>query len=165
MVYTPREPEKKEIALQTRAGKDIVNSQLFEISSIEIALLGDIERDYPFVIFRATPDPVYNCHGLTFASRRTGIDRSDMVHKILSEDGYKKIDNIDDVLPGDIVIYYGENGDIEHSGIVVTKPVGIIKRPWIVSKWGDYKEAIHYIDDCPYDGRNVEYYRVRDNVN
>ena len=94
MAYSLGELEKKDIALQTRAGNDITNSQLFEISPIEIALLADIERDHPFVIFRATPDPVYNCHGLTFTSRRTGIDRSDIVHQILFEDGYKIIEEM-----------------------------------------------------------------------
>jgi len=51
MVYSPRETEQKEIALQTRAGNDIANSQIFEIFQAEIDLLGDIGRDHPFVFF------------------------------------------------------------------------------------------------------------------
>ncbi len=164
MVYIPGTQDKKEIALQTRKGNDIINSQLFEISPAEMAIMKGTERFRPFVTFRTFPDPIYNCHGLTFASRRTGIDNSKIIRRIIGEDEYTLISNIDYVLPGDIVIYVDEVGDIEHSGIVISKPFGIAKQPWVVSKWGSYKEAIHLLDDCPYEYRSVEFYRIDSDV-
>ena len=82
------------------------------------------------------------------------------VRKILDEDDYKKVPDAD-VLPGDVVVYIKENGDIEHSGVVLTKPgteqLGI---PKVVSKWGKFREVIHWANDCPYDWCRIEYYRI-----
>jgi hypothetical protein len=104
----------------------------------------------------------YNCHGLTFASRRTEITSPAEIRKILVEDAYEMV-QINDVLPGDIVIYISNDNDIEHSGIVVDVPrfVGqILPNPKILSKWGSAHEVIHMVRDCPYNASRVEYYRV-----
>src|SRR5262245_35364311 len=37
------------------------------------------------------PCRTFNCHGLTFASRRTWIDKSGEVQKILDDDGYVEV--------------------------------------------------------------------------
>lgn len=64
-------------------------------------------------------------------------------------------------MPGDIVIYISNDGDIEHSGIVVEiSPEGIVRNPRVLSKWGTAHEVIHRIADCPYVGSRIEYYRV-----
>lgn len=110
------------------------------------------------------PSAYYNCHGLTFASRRTEIILPDEVRKVLKEDHYERID-LRNVLPGDVVIYVGPGGAIDHSGIVVelmrlnvNGPVYTVR---IVSKWGGAHEVFHLLNDCPWsENTTVEYYRV-----
>lgn len=106
----------------------------------------------------------YNCHGLTFASRRTAIESSAEVAKILMHDGYERVDG-DKIMPGDVVIWRAaasEGGEIIHSGIVVQVPPQnntLIQNPQVVSKWGYAHECVHPVLDTPYSG-SIEYYRV-----
>ena len=83
----------------------------------------------------------------------------DWVELIQNDDNYKNIEN-DKILPGDIILYFSDNGDIEHSGIVISEPSQYLKIPDVLSKWGKYKEVIHAANVCPYT-YNVKYYRVR----
>lgn len=50
------------------------------------------------------PCSTYNCHGLTFASRRTQISQPSEVAKILADDDYTEI-SLKNVMVGDIAIY------------------------------------------------------------
>ena len=147
------------IALQTRNRNNIPNSQSHEISAFEKAQAPYYERKFPHVKFRTPPNPIYNCHGLTFASKRTGISLTNALQTIIHDDGYTIV-NRDEVLPGDIIIYYSEDGDIEHSGIVVSERDKQWKMPLVVSKWGKYSEVVHLAYDCPYTMANARYYRV-----
>lgn len=102
----------------------------------------------------------YNCHGLTFGSRRTQIVDPAEVRKILTQDAYHKIGSAD-ILPGDIVVYIGPNGDIEHSGVVMdVDKSALVPTPKVLSKWGVAHEVVHFLRDCPYASTNVEFYRV-----
>src|SRR2546430_14604689 len=84
---------------------------------------------------RTDPNPRYNCHGLTFASRRTCVLDENEISRILQEDGYEPVGR-EAVLPGDIAVYYSNNGSsIDHSGIVVSAPEGPGGVPMICSKW------------------------------
>ena len=148
-----------DIALETREGKPIPNSQSHEFSPAEIAQYAILERAWAQVEFRTPPNPIYNCHGLTFASKRTGIWETAALHTILNDDGYTEVDG-SEVLPGDIILYYTETGDVEHSGIVVTTPNDQLGIPKVVSKWGRYREAVHWAHMCPYEFSNMRYYRV-----
>src|SRR5215475_3392448 len=93
----------------------------------------------------------YNCHGLTFASRRTEINDPQVVRTILEEDDYRKISRAD-LLIGDTVIYV-ERGDVSHSGIVVSVPpldtqiVDALAGVRVLSKWGEGQEVIHDVRD------------------
>lgn len=112
------------------------------------------------VIRRAPGCCRYNCHGLTFASRRTGIWDAESVTKILKMDGYEKIQP-SDVLPGDVLLYVSAEGDIEHSAVVVIKPTReSLNIPIVFSKWGIGPEFIHPANNCPYAFNNHEYYRI-----
>lgn len=97
----------------------------------------------------------YNCHGLTFAARRTCIAAAD-VPAILKDDEYVRVADGQEVLPGDVALY-SDSSSFAHSGIVVGVRSGV---PWIVSKWGFAHEAIHSVLDCPYSECTVSYYRV-----
>lgn len=108
---------------------------------------------------------IYNCHGLTFASRRTNLGDGE-INQILNEDYYERVGS-DEVNEGDAAIYVTEDGPI-HSGIVlgVLEGVGInIRKPLILSKWGMMGEYVHRFDCCPppYDelSEDVIYYRIR----
>ncbi|MFC2002976.1 hypothetical protein ACFLV4_03410 [Chloroflexota bacterium] len=156
-IIVPGKPTS--IIVQTRVGNPIPNSQIHEFSSYETNLFPIYERDFPKATFREPPNPIYNCHGLSFASKRTGIDKNYALRTILCDDGYKEVEK-EKVLPGDIALYYTEDGDIEHSGIVISEPDKHLKIPQVLSKWGSYKEAIHPANYCPYETRFIRYRRV-----
>jgi hypothetical protein len=100
------------------------------------------------------PTGKYNCHGLTFASRRTAIEGA-VIEKILHEDEYSEV-QLENAMTGDIVIYR-RGADVLHSGIVVRGFPDLL----ILSKWGSAHEAIHAVDDCPYPGYKT-FYRIAD---
>ncbi|MBI3945524.1 MAG: hypothetical protein HY321_06380 [Armatimonadetes bacterium] len=86
----------------------------------------------------------YNCHGMTFANRRTNIVHDADVHQVLTDDRYAEI-RPDEVKPGDIVVYYDERGGITHTGVVM-----FIRRgpaggtiPFVLSKWARHGEYLH----------------------
>lgn len=119
-------------------------------------LIADHRRNFPNAFHRPVgPSRKYNCHGLTFASRRTWIWKPGEIEKILKDDEYIPVEPAD-VLAGDIVVYI-QNGEVEHSGIVMSKgPV-----PKILSKWGPAHEVIHLVNDCEYNSAQITYYRIR----
>lgn len=140
MIVTPGAPIHRSIKLQTRAGHCIDNSQELDFSINQE--IPDYTKDYKSVTPRNAPNPFYNCFGLTFASSRTMVSQKD-IPMIKEDDGYEEIGR-DDALPGDVIIYYDDNGEISHSGIIVTKPSnGEFNYPWVVSKWGMLSEVYH----------------------
>ena len=97
---------------------------------------------------------------MTFANRRTEIDDPKEVKRIIIEDEYDEVAE-HQVLPGDIMLYFAESGDVEHSGIVVEKPTATtLNIPLVYSKWGGFWEVIHWANDCPYDMSRAKYYRI-----
>lgn len=152
----------KSIILQTREGNDIENAQYFEISISDLNMGGKLEKQYKWGIKKRTePSPIYNCHGMTFASRRTWIFETDDINLIIKDDRYIEVSLVD-VLPGDIILYFSNTGDVEHSGIVVVGPSqAALNVPTIISKWGIYCEFIHAANNCPYNYPHVNYYRIK----
>lgn len=152
--------EEGSIVTQTRKGNNIKNNQ-DKVPPVfgQLLEVRDLKQKHPFVTLRGKINSLYNCHGMTFASKRTGIYELPELNKILIEDEYWEVD-LKDILPGDIVLYYSEQGDIEHSGFVIdVNDNGHIRTPKIISKWGPTWEVIHFIQDCPYDSSNLKYYR------
>ena len=154
----------KGINTETAKGNSIDNYQVSEISHYEKNLFGGYTKEkYPTMIIRSEASPMYDCHGLTFASRRTNIDKSTEIEKILNDDEYSLI-NERDVLPGDVVLYVDQDdGDISHSGIVVNAefPPESLSIILVISKWGKFKEIIHNVNDCPYPKTYKRYYRIK----
>lgn len=148
---------RAKLALETRRKSDIDNEMVRDTPPAGYDLqVADHKSDYPGASHRPVrPCWTYNCHGLTFGARRTWIDDPSEIAKILDEDDYEEIE-IEDVLIGDIAVYYSD-GDAEHSGHVVEiTPAG----PRIVSKWAGCHEVVHLIFESPYDADNVKYYRI-----
>ena len=154
------QPQFIELALETAEKNKIPNAQSKELSTQDLLQVTDIEKKWgDKIIPRSGPTPIYNCHGLVFASRRTGIFDNSSIRQILEDDRYHEIQK-EDTLPGDIVIYFNK-GDIEHSGIIITVPSeNLLKIPLVYSKWGKYSEVIHLQNQCPYNLSEIKYYRV-----
>lgn len=155
-IYTRME---NEIKLQTRTGADIPNFQSKELSIFEANQAPDLEHEWHPLEKRTAALPFYNCHGMTFASRRTTVG-DETVGLILTEDGYEEIP-ADKVLPGDTIVYYSIEGDPEHSGIVITRPHSSpLNVPEVISKWGKYSELHHLANMCPYTFAGAKYFRI-----
>jgi hypothetical protein len=148
---------KGKLELESRAQQDIDNFFDRTVPDPGAQLqVQAFKRKYPRGQHRPTPPSfVYNCHGLTFAARRTAIFDPNVVKQILAQDDYIEV-NYRDLIAGDIVVYY-KDGDVEHSGIVVeVTQVG----PRVLSKWGHLHEVIHMIGECEYDASGAKYFRV-----
>lgn len=151
---------KCQLALHTRCEYQIRNN--LDRRPEAYTLHASMERwkkKFPNELHRPVgPSHKYNCHGLTFASRRTEVENPQDILKILEDDDYRKV-SPDTVLPGDIVIYYGPEGDVIHSGIV-TQIEQPLKVPVVLSKWSNIHEVVHRVGNCPYEAQNVIYYRI-----
>jgi hypothetical protein len=154
--------QPKQLALATRKGNVINN--VYEPSTSS-TITDDIKREsnrvrgqyLPGTLHRDTePSISYNCHGLTFGSRRTWI--SD-VSLVLEDDEYTRIKEMSRVQPGDIVIWRDpKSGDISHSGVVV-EYAGITPR--VLGKWGNLHEAVHFVNEGPYTRLVFEFWRLK----
>lgn len=148
------------IRLETSARTGIDNHQETELSAFHLNWSRDIGRQHPAAKPRTAPSAKYNCHGLTFASRRTSIEKSAGIRAILSDDTYEEV-ALKDVLPGDIVIYRSETGDLNHSGVVVECGNHLVV-PIVCSKWGSAGEFVHGLNDRPsLYGPQFVFYRCR----
>ena len=156
------------IALYTRSGNPIENTQVWEHSRFEWGQLGKALERYTQADKVSEACPVYNCHGLTFGSRRTQV--TDAVYPILEDDGFDHLPSEKDVRPGDIVVYSNVRGEAIHSGFIVWResieimPGTKTIIPMVWSKWGKGYEMIHAIDHCPYmddEGNFKRFFRLK----
>lgn len=159
-----QEPNKRILdKFETSEGNEIDNYQLLEnMATLDSQHRFDsFRKKFPYAEERTrNATSVYNCHGMVFAARRTGIDRNDAVQRILTDDRYVEVLR-EDVLPGDVVLFISEQGDMEHSAIVIEPPEpDTALMPKVVSKWGEFIEYVHYANHCPYDCSNLRYFRV-----
>ena len=135
---------KQPLIVQTRLANEIENEFNPEPPTThDMTICQKHQNDFPRAI-RRTLDPSYgyNCHGLTFAARRTQVWSSSEVNHILREDDYRPV-SIRQALPGDIAVYFSnDTGEIEHSGLVVKSSQGPtdLLGPLVVSKWGPCQE-------------------------
>lgn len=148
---------REKLALETRLKSGIDNE--LNRNAIPAGFEFQVEAyktQYPHACHRPVePCWTYNCHGLTFGTRRTWIKDPAEVAKILTEDDYQEI-AVQDVIVGDIAVYYSD-GDATHSGNVVGQSAA---GPRILSKWAFLHEVVHSVTECPYDAGNVVYYRM-----
>lgn len=163
MIILPgQNSRRKVINVDTANGTAVTNEQdwggaMTAINVRQVQLLGKAHPKAQARTLKGTG--VYNCHGLVFASRRTMISDSPEVRQIIADDGYQQI-TPKDVMPGDIVLYVGSDGDVEHSAVVVSLPDNVFSVVHVVSKWGLGLEYVHAVNDSPYDCTRLEYYRV-----
>ncbi|RLB99584.1 MAG: hypothetical protein DRI57_33400 [Deltaproteobacteria bacterium] len=162
IISSSSQKDTSSIHFETRKGTPIRNAQSLKISRFQQSQFSEYSR-YDVLAVRTQPTGYYNCHGMTFGSRRVEIISSKEIDKILTEDDYEEIDpKKENILPGDVIMYFSE-GDFEHSGIVLNVPSknDYIKIPVVCSKWGCWSEVIHYANNCPYDFSQTKYYRIK----
>jgi hypothetical protein len=161
IIITPHTDIISSIVVQTRRGKYIDNTLGNETMNQQKTKqeVDKFETKLNYLRKRTNPTSLYNCHGLTFASRRTWIDEKNF-SEILNDDGYQEVPE-NETLPGDIILYFN-NQEVSHSGIVVKEVTNDNRYPYIVSKLGSFGEYIHIANGIPVDdyGFTRKYYRV-----
>jgi len=163
-------PPHSSMTLRTRMDNDIDNLQPWSYAPMELQKLAEGIQKYELLGAKRVgePCPVYNCHGLTFGSRRAEVDYHwPVISAILKDDGFIEIE-LHRTTEGDVVVYFDSRGIPDHSGIVVGFWVddglgvgtGASNVPLIWSKWGKGWEAIHPLSSCPYNSVNTKFYRI-----
>jgi len=158
LIIVPGEKLEQAIAIQTRKGSNISNNQDHDLPLPYRRTVEDLNKRYRDQCVRFVNDasPIYNCHGLTFGSRRAIIWKAQDIMTILKEDDYVEVDK-NDVREGDVIIYFDDDGEPQHSGLVIGKKENM---PLVYSKWGLGREAVHLFSQCPYNPSSVKYYRI-----
>ena len=138
------------ISLVTSKGNHIGNTQGAKVATGRVSAFRDMCRHRNNWKFRRDSYGLYNCAGLVWASRRTGISQNEEWLKILADDGYRQISH---PVLDDLVLY---RDSIDHSFLHVGRIVGIEagvsesspKIPIVLSKWGhDLGECVHFAHD------------------
>src|SRR5947209_3011380 len=135
------------IRLETSKRTGIYNNQLADIPEFDRKWASQIPTKYPGVRQRTDMSVNYNCHGLTFASRRSRVTDTPDIYRILADDRWIEVTAITTLMGGDVVIYFDDDGDANHSGIVIAYEPGT--SPVICSKWGNCGEYVHLVSDHP----------------
>ena len=146
--------QQKRIVLQTRTGRNVENSQSPEPGAKINRAYENLLGDHFAWLNRKPACGIYNCFGLVWASRRTSIYDESEISKILTDDGYRQLENEIHLQPGDVVLYLRRTDkmhDTLHAAIVLKlEMIGTSVIPWVLSKWSDvYGEDIHALRDLP----------------
>jgi hypothetical protein len=89
------------------------------------------------VIRLAPPSADCNCHGWVFLAGQYWMPARD-VNLILQDNGYQRVKS---PAVGDLVVYWAEDGDIAHSGVV--RALDADGAALVESKWGDLGRYLH----------------------
>lgn len=158
------EYEEEQIGIRTHSSADtpIINSQSKILLFSEVNYANSFEADFDSK-FQGNADPYYNCHGLTFACKRTGIYQNSEIWKIINEE-YRPIKSEGELLVGDVILYLSsDEQEILHSGIVVRANYDPIPDIKIYSKILKGREIIHHPRKCTYYTQfnaTIKYYRI-----
>ena len=141
---------QNEIPLVTSKGNQIGNAQGANVSAGRISAFRDMCARRINWNFRRDSYGLYNCAGMIWASRRTGISQHEDWLKILTDDGYRQT-----LYPvvDDLILYRNsEDRSFLHVGRIVRIEAGVSesspKIPIVLSKWGhDLGECVHFAHD------------------
>lgn len=139
------------LPLATKKGTQIPNERRREHAPIRLQAAKDtVIQNHPFARMRSL-SATYNCMGMVFANRRTWID-TDHLQLILQEDNYRQT-NVEDLQPGDVVVYRDELGYVKHVGLVSSIEVDLAnltedeRKVTVLSQWGADGEYFHPVDE------------------
>ena len=157
------ERDCRAIKLATCKGTWIRNRRRIEWAPAGLREAAKLERErHPNATLRSST-AIYNCMGLVFASRRTGVFM-DQLETIIEDDGYEKLSNLNEIQIGDIV-FYKHKDQVTHVGIVAhVESISTSGPPVItvLSKWGVHGEYVHSVNDVPDEyGEVKEYWTER----
>ena len=160
------------IPLSTHIGTDIKNETCSPSVEMGERRKAIEEKMSVKLKYRQVRPPIagYNCFGLVFALRRTAIYDFD-IDRIVSEDGYCRVDDPNEIHTGDVVLYRDDNVPI-HVALVTHREDVLIwdgssggSQAWkVVSKFDDCSgEYEHRIDDFRWNHCSLtwEVYRAR----
>jgi hypothetical protein len=161
------QPKRPPILIQTRRGNQIecepprlpITPETLDRYRRQLEAIRQRLQNPAHIEERRGPTEEYNCHGLTFLSRRAWLSELRAIDTVLEDDGYRPV-RPDHVQPGDIAIYRDDFRQIDHTGIVAWVAKDERPRlPWVLSKWAHQGEYLHRYNDCPYDSRHVTFMR------
>jgi hypothetical protein len=144
------EADRNSIPLATRVGRRINNERRMERNPAALAAAARIWTDARPGIRLRSLTARYNCMGMVFAARRVWVDVSDL-HRILAEDGYRRLREQRELQIGDIVVYARE-GTLSHVAVVARlEPLAEGGASFItmLSQWGADGEFFHGLMDVP----------------
>ncbi|MBL7140446.1 MAG: hypothetical protein ISS74_06005 [Planctomycetes bacterium] len=152
------------IPLYTRLRREIANAQDPDPAPHVATRLAEVHhRSFPMAAMRRPASGQYNCHGLTFANRRTGIYNPKDVEAILSDDGYRRI-SAAEAQPGDIVTCH-DGTEVSHTAVItrIERSEALIggQAVWLLSKWGQAGEYLHTLGEGPYKEHRVVFWTER----
>ncbi len=136
------------IPLVTRTGNSISNSQGGKVAHGRIQAFRDMCQRCNWD-FRCDSEGIYNCAGLVWAARRTGISQTQDWLRILKDDGYRRLSTRDRLFADDLVLYRDvDDNTYLHVARIVRLISGVSSSsppiPIVLSKWGhDLGERFH----------------------
>lgn len=149
-----------QLALETRKGNQIPNDRAPERHPDSLRAAKEMHENSHSTVHARSLTGVYNCMGMVFAARRTCID-TDELPMIFNDDEYKRLDSLNDVMKGDVVVYRDDTKHVSHVGLVFDVRPDIKEGTpdiTVLSQWGRNGEYFHRVDDVhPFLGTPVEY--------
>ncbi|MBI4580024.1 MAG: hypothetical protein HY718_10005 [Planctomycetes bacterium] len=139
---------EESIVVQTRRGRDVLNVVEPEPGERGRRKYQILRERHPGWRPRKDACGVYNCYGMTFASRRTSILADEFVSAILDDDGYRRVEERDAQV-GDLAVYSDTRCGRLHVALIVQKEwVGETPVFFGLSKWDSTSgEDIHRLSD------------------
>ena len=140
------------IPLATRKRNSIANSQGGKVAYGRIQAFRDLCQSRRWE-FRCDSEGIYNCAGLVWATRRTGISESSEWLKVLREDDYRQLVVLENLAPDDLALYRDvDDNTYLHVARIVRLIPGVSSSsamiPIVLSKWGhDLGECLHQAYD------------------
>lgn len=151
------------IKLETREGNRIRNEQHFQRDDAAMAVAEDLARRYGIQGTRSLSS-IYNCFGMVFASRRTKVFPDD-IRMILTDDRYRQLRSVEQVIAGDLVLYTDNRGRYSHVAVVISPRFGeggVGNDPLVLSQWGADGEYLHRSSRVnPWLGNPTEFWTER----
>lgn len=148
----PQASSHRGLALETKARYPIPNEVSARPSPKHHAQYARLVSQHKQWVPRKSPSGEYNCFGMVWAARRTGIYEEAALARIIKDDGYRVIPPQDAVF-GDLVKYALEDGSTTHVGVYShdLPPLAASGRPFkiILSKLNDsLGEVFHQLQDA-----------------
>jgi hypothetical protein len=145
---------ERKLVLSTAKGNPIDNVIELDPNDRTKRKWAAIRAQHPRWEERRPDTGVYNCAGMTWASRRTTILGE--YHDILRDDGFRKLHAGEVAQRGDLVLYV-DGGLHAHVGVVQGFEQGLVAGgppiPIVLSKWDSVSgEYFHRLNDHPFGG-------------